>query len=331
MKYFFFTISLAVVVCGLFCGCKQAPSYTIKGTINVASGMMYLQNFRNKMFFVVDSVPIVNGTFRFTGRVEQPELFGLTTDRHESFSPHYLFVENSPITVAIDKAGRGKAVVSGSTEHDLFEYYRNNRQGFDITTFIKEHPQSSSAAYILYREFSTDLSASELEAHVALFDPSVQKVSFLDELRTIIETKRSVEPGQTAKNFSGVTPHGQIIQLNDFRGNYLLLDFWASWCGPCRRANPHKVQAYKLFHEKGLNILSVSLDRNRKDWVKGIETDSLTWNHVSDLKFWDSEPARIYGIRSIPSNVLIDPDGVIIASNLYQEALIEMLSEVFNK
>lgn len=331
MKHFFVTVYLAVVAIGLFCGCNHKPSYTINGTINKDSGMMYLQNFRNKMFFVVDSVPIVDGTFRFKGQVEQPDLFGLTTDRDEAFSPFYVFVENSPITVAIDTTGRGKAVVSGSAEHDLFEYYLSHSDDFDITSFIQKNPASSAAAYILYRMYSTDLSAGQLEEHVAMFDSAVQDLSFLNELRTIIETKRSVEPGHTAINFSGITPEGKEISLEDFHGNYLLLDFWASWCGPCRRANPYKVKAYNLFHEKGLNILSVSLDRDREDWLKGIEVDGLTWNHVSDLKFWDSEPARLYGIRSIPSNVLIDPNGVIIAGNLYKEALLDKLGEIFNK
>ena len=294
------------------------------------SGMVYLQNFRNKMFFVVDSAPVNQGRFKFAGRVDRPDLFGLTINRNETFSPYYIFIENSLISVEVDTTGRGTAKITGSAENDLFEYYKSNRKGFDIKAFIKENPSSAAVAYILYREFSTDLSASQLDEHVALFDASVRNISFLQELDLIIKTKRSVEPGRIAINFTGLTPDGRELQLDDFRGNYLFLDFWASWCGPCRRSNPNKVSAFEQFHNKGLNILSVSLDRKKDDWLKGIEADGLVWNHVSDLKFWDSEPARLYGVRSIPSNFLIGPDGVIIASNLHGDALINKLDEIFN-
>jgi len=321
----------AFIATVFLCSCQKAPSYQISGTINMDSGMMYLQSFRNKMFFVVDSAPIKQGQFLFTGKAERPDLFGLTLNRNETFSPHYIFIENSPISVEIDTTGRGTAIITGSAENDLFEYYKNNRKGFDIAAYIKENPKSPVVAYILYREFSTDLSATQLEEHVALFDPTVRDISFLKELEEIIATKRSVEPGQTAPSFSGITPDELELNLESFRGNYLMLDFWASWCGPCRRSNPNKVKAFEMFHEQGFQILSVSLDRKKEDWLKGIETDGLVWNHVSDLKFWDSAPAKLYGVRSIPSNFLIDPNGIIIASNLHGDELINKLAEIYNK
>jgi peroxiredoxin len=322
-------ILLLVILAGLLLSCNPEPSYKINGTINMDSGMMYLKQFRNKMFFIVDSSFIQQGTFTFKGRVDRPYLYGLSIYPDASPSPHFIFVENADISVDVDTTDGGTAKISGSVEHDLFEYYRKNRKGFDIADFIKQNPTSSAAAYILYREFSPVLDAGQLADNAALFDSTLHDLYFLTELETIIETKRSVEPGKLAPNFSGLTPEGSQVQLSDFRGRYLLLDFWASWCPPCRRENPNLVKTYRLFKDKGFEIFAVSLDRDRDDWVKAIQDDELSWIHVSDLKFWDCEPAKLYGIRGIPSNVLIGPDGIILANNLEGEGLINQLNEIY--
>jgi peroxiredoxin len=120
------------------------------------------------------------------------------------------------------------------------------------------------------------------------------------------------------------------VSLSSFKGKYVLVDFWASWCGPCRQENPNVVKAFNKFKDKNFTILGVSLDRpNAKDrWLKAIHDDGLAWNHVSDLKYWDNEVAKLYGIRAIPQNLLLDPQGKIIARNLNGEALDKKLEEV---
>lgn len=134
--------------------------------------------------------------------------------------------------------------------------------------------------------------------------------------------------GQTAPEIKLPDPNGKEIALSSLRGKYVLVDFWASWCAPCRAENPNVVKAYQQYKDKNFTIFSVSLDQKKEVWVKAIKDDGLTWNHVSDLKFWDSEPAKAYGVEAIPANFLLDPAGKIIAMNLRGEDLENKLKEV---
>lgn len=139
--------------------------------------------------------------------------------------------------------------------------------------------------------------------------------------------------GSMAPVFSQPDSSGKQISLTDFRGKYLLLDFWASWCGPCRAENPNYLANYKKYHDKGFEMLGVALDKatDRDKWIAAMHKDGLLWPQVSDLTYWDGEVPKLYGIRSIPQNFLIDPQGKIIAINLRGEALGQKLAEIFDK
>ena len=132
-----------------------------------------------------------------------------------------------------------------------------------------------------------------------------------------------LKPGTPAPDFTLQTPDGKTIQFSDFaKGKYVVIDFWASWCGPCRRESPNVRNVYAKYHDKGFEVFSVSLDRDANNWKKAIKDDKLVWpNHVSDLKYWSSEAAAIYGVRSIPSMFLLDREGRIVAKDLRGEAL----------
>ncbi len=144
------------------------------------------------------------------------------------------------------------------------------------------------------------------------------------------QAQRTMWVGKQAPELSLPDTEGRNVKLSSFKGKYVLVDFWASWCGPCRRENPNVVQAYNQYRNKNFTILGVSLDRQKAAWEKAIVDDNLNWTHVSDLKYWQSEAASIYQLSVIPFNVLVDPDGKIIAENLRAEALKQKLSEVLN-
>ncbi|MFO7617053.1 MAG: TlpA disulfide reductase family protein, partial [Bacteroidales bacterium] len=156
---------------------------------------------------------------------------------------------------------------------------------------------------------------------------------FVESVRPQIEAARKIEEmvgnGKPAPEISLSDPDGKVVNLSSLKGKYVLLDFWAAWCAPCRRENPNIVKAYNQFRSKGFEIYAVSLDRNRQEWLDAIQADKLGWTHVSDLLFWNSPVAQQYGVQSIPANFLIDPDGIIIDRNLRGAALEARLQEIF--
>ncbi len=144
------------------------------------------------------------------------------------------------------------------------------------------------------------------------------------------QASSEMSTGTQAPEIRLQTPDGEMVSLSSFKGKYVLIDFWASWCGPCRQENPNVVRAYNSFKDKNFTVLGVSLDENKDKWLQAIKKDNLTWTHISDLKGWQSVAARDYAVNAIPANFLVDPNGMIIASNLRGEDLTAKLAEVLN-
>lgn len=144
-----------------------------------------------------------------------------------------------------------------------------------------------------------------------------------------VESMKLTAIGQPAPEIALPNPEGNVVALSSMKGKYVLVDFWAKWCGPCRQENPNVVRAYQKYKDKGFTVFGVSLDRNKADWLQAIKDDNLTWTHVSDLKYWQSEAAKTYNITGIPFSLLLDPNGVIIAKNLRGAALDRKLAEIF--
>lgn len=194
--------------------------------------------------------------------------------------------------------------------------------------FAKKNRSSIVAAYLGMIYLTEPEKATELQLVYDTLTPAVKKSFFGTKLGSILAIASKTAPGAMAPDFSQNDVSGKPMSLSALRGKYILLDFWASWCAPCRQENPNVVLAYNSFKDKGFDILSVSLDKGATEWEAAIKTDKLTWHHVSDLAYINNSAAVLYGIKSIPSNFLIDKEGKIIAKNLFGAALTEKLREL---
>jgi peroxiredoxin len=195
--------------------------------------------------------------------------------------------------------------------------------------FLK-NPSSPLALYLLERFAGYDINADDVDPLFAMLPASAKESKSGKTMTEKLNRARITGIGRTAPEFSQNDTLGNPVSLTSFRGKYLLVDFWASWCGPCRKENPNVVKAFNKYKEKGFTILGVSLDQpNAKDrWMKAIHDDQLTWTHVSDLQYWKNAVAVQYGVQAIPQNFLIDPAGKIIAKNLRGEDLDKKLAEL---
>jgi thiol-disulfide isomerase/thioredoxin len=323
------TVFLALCL-GLTCVQAQESNLQLKGTVtDTVAQYVYLQKFNNKMFKTIDSVKVKDGSFSFNTKVKTPELYGLSVNTANS--PLYIFLENKPITVKLStKKYYSTSVVEGSESQNLFDVYRKTKD-IEISKFIAEHPKSIVSAYVLYRNWSYRLTPEEITANIALLDKIQQNSVYAKELKELVTVLDGLAVGKKAPDFTANSPEGIPIRLSENLKGYTLIDFWASWCGPCRKENPNVVAAYKEFHGKGFNIIGVSLDKKKENWIKGIKDDNLDWQQVSDLKFWNSEIAKLYGIRAIPGNYLIDSKGLIVAKNLQGEELKITLKTLLEK
>ncbi len=196
--------------------------------------------------------------------------------------------------------------------------------------FIKNNPQSYLSLNSLLQFLDDPTMAAEIVGLFNGLSSEVKATKLGSMLALKFEAEMKTAIGAMAMDFTQNDQNGKPVKLSDFKGKYVLIDFWASWCGPCRNENPNVVAAYQKYKDKNFTVLGVSLDKpDAKDaWLKAIADDKLTWTQVSDLKFWQNEVAVKYGIQSIPANFLIDPTGKIIAKGLREEALHLKLKEL---
>jgi peroxiredoxin len=197
-----------------------------------------------------------------------------------------------------------------------------------ITDFVKKYPSSAVSSWAVSVYYAFEPKLNELvPAYYSLSKQNQQSI-YGKSIAETIETAKKTAIGKLASDFTLNDINGNSVSLSSYRGKYLLVDFWASWCGPCRVENPNVVNAYATYRSEKFDILGLSLDNNPESWKKAIKSDRLMWTQVSDLKGWESQIVINYGIKGIPFNMLLNKDGIIIAKNLRGQALQNKLKEI---
>lgn len=317
----------------LMISCGSSKGFKITGDVKASNGTIYLSTLMGKMPQVIDSTEVIDGKFTFEGVLEAP----LNAQLQLKGEPNpfvMFFIENSDIQVVGDITDPSSIVVSGSAAQQIYETaYLPIRNNLDSAVlFVKENNNSVAAAYVLFRNLIYQLPVSTLDSLKNQLSPEMQNSIYTKVMEERLTAMRNSEVGKPFIEIALPDTAGNVVALSSIikDGKYVLVDFWASWCPPCRAENPNVVKAFKEYGDRGFTVYGVSLDRpNAKDkWIEAINKDSLHWTNVSDLKFWECEPAAAYGVNSIPSNFLISPEGIIVGKNLRGEALDAKLEEL---
>ena len=341
------------------------PGYSLTVSYATAPGeLAYLMQVIDNELIVADSCVVDSNRIAFEGEVVLPEMMYVSFGNPREMTQ--VFVENSDIEVTVSAVGEAEVV--GSATHDKLKDFSEGAERFDnelndiysaykeaatagdtsltlvhemaydsieglklayIKVFVADNSTSVIASYLTLRVLANRLEVSELEETINGFDTEVVASKYVVDLNEQLTTLKNVAVGMTAPEIALPDTVGNVLALSSLKGKYVLIDFWASWCGPCRKENPNVVRMYSIYHEKGFEILGVSFDEDTVRWKQAILADNLTWPQISDLKGWKSEAGKTYAIKSIPSTVLLDPEGDIIAKNLRGEELESKLEEIF--
>jgi peroxiredoxin len=356
---------LLILILSPFIACAQTKTkgFTVSGTLTGVPDGTEIKLVRNGENIEFAKTKIVKGNFLLSGNIKEPALCFLTIGD----KPVELYLENSKITVSKSKDQPEKYIINGSATHKDFQkfldtflplfqqlsslantinsmipgpdrdaqtnLYTITQQNIqkEIDKYVADKSNSLVSVFVLNvtSQFYDD--PVLLEKRFNQLDAKVRKSEGGQQLTQLIANNKIGAVGTQSLDFTQPDTTGTPVSLSSFHGKYVLVDFWASWCGPCRYENPNVVENFKKFNNKNFTILSVSLDKpGQKDkWIEAIHHDSLTWSHVSDLQFWNNAAAQLYHIQSIPQNLLVDPDGKIIAKNLRGPALQAKLCEIF--
>ncbi len=342
--------------------------YVIKGKINGLTNEYVYLFYPQGDEYVADSVRATNGAFTFKGTIPNPALYSIALNRRSVRLPIFMQPGTVTVSASKDSVSKGTVtgapldVLYKQHRRELDEQVGNKLQAIEkkyaamkaspadklpdslakqqsrevqaafgradslSQQFIRQHPTSVVSAYLAQAYY--EMEPEKLTTVYDMLAPQGKQSYYGQRIRTFLDEQAKIGLGRTAPEFSMADTTGKSVALSSLRGKYVLVDFWASWCGPCRKENPNVVAAYQKYHDKGFEILGVSLDDKKNLWEKAINADKLTWQHVSDLKGWRNQAAGLYMVKSVPSSFLLDKDGKIIAKNLRGEELHKKLAEL---
>jgi peroxiredoxin len=363
MKHILYVILLILGIVGCE---KPKDGFVVEIVMDgLQEGTALLQRRVDSRFITIDSSSFKNGGLTFSGKIDNPEMCYVYIA--DTLPYIRFFIENSRIKIESHVDSLRNPDVNGSKTHDLLsayndlmkpyeeqlqEAYREYQKAyinndtslvakmeakFDFISdkqkiislkFIKENNESVVSPYLVWGTLAYDLEVSELEALSKEFSPDLYESIYVKQINDYISVLRNVAVGQNFQEIALPDTTGQLQKLSSLKGKLILIDFWASWCRPCRRENPKVVALYNEYKDQNFEIFGVSLDESKDRWIKAIQEDNLTWYHVSDLKGWNSEGSKKYGVRAIPHTVLINQDGIIVDKNLRGEALRKRIEEL---
>jgi len=357
MRKFLLSIAAASMT---LAACNAQSGYKVTGTIEgMTDGKAIIATINGNAVDTLAKADMKNGAFEFTGNVNEPTGAYVMVVGQRGAIPFIL--ENADITINAGQTGLNVTGGEGQKIYNQFlalnmtvqqegmklqqEYQAANGDQAKIqavqeayaklmadsqakgTELIKANADSYVAAFVIASGMG-QMEYNQLKEQYDLLGANAKASAQGKAIAAQLAKLESTSIGHIAPNFTVTTPEGESISLYDIKGKVKLIDFWASWCGPCRGENPHVVEIYKEFHPKGLEIFGVSLDNKKEAWVKAIADDGLVWKHGSDLKGWQSAPAQLYNVSGIPHTVLLDENNKIIAKNLRGEELKQKIAEI---
>ncbi|MCI4669219.1 MAG: AhpC/TSA family protein [Bacteroidia bacterium] len=315
----------------------QESNYTLTGkTQGILDGtVLYLEDPATRTY--MDSAVVKDNKFSFKGILEEDYFVAVLIAGQDYSDYRLVWLEKNDITLDASESNLSGSKITGSKIDIIDQQLQKELEGMSynqiirkVEDHIRENPSSIYSVHLLSVYYSV-WGREKTEELFAKFPDKLKSTSYGKAVAFYLEKNKEPKIGEDFVDFEMMDINGKPRKVSELKGKVFLLEFWASWCGPCRAENPTLVKTYNEFHDKGFEIIAVSMDNSKTDWEEAVESDGLPWIHISDLKGGNSEAGLIYGISSIPDNFLIDENGKVIAKGLRGEMLKEKLSEVMKK